>query len=91
MDGDGVKDFEIYKADKTSGPEIPAANARALSELNLVDPEDPVNPNPEKGYMTAFKNDPACRRWIESRDYLYPIPQPQIDLTEGALAQNPEW
>lgn len=91
MDGDGVKDFEIYKTDKTSGPEIPAANARALSELNLVDPEDPVNPNPEKGYMTAYKNDAACRRWNESRDYLYPIPQPQIDLTEGALVQNPEW
>ena len=91
MDGDGVKDFEIYLSAKTSGPEIPAANARKLADLSLVDPEDPLNPDPQKGYMTAYRNDPACRRWNEDRDYLYPVPQPQIDLTGGALVQNPGW
>ena len=77
--------------DKTSGPEIPAANARKLSDLWLVDPDDPLDQAPQKGYMTAYRNDPACRRWDESRDYLYPVPQPQIDLTGGALVQNPGW
>ena len=91
MDGDGVKDFELYVTDKTSGPEIPAANARKLSDLWLVDPDDPLDQAPQKGYMTAYRNDPACRRWDESRDYLYPVPQPQIDLTGGALVQNPGW
>ena len=91
MDGDGVKDFEIYTESKTSGPEIPAANARKISELSLVDPDDPWNPDPQKGYMTAYRNDPACKQWKESRDYLYPVPQPQIDLTNNALTQNPGW
>lgn len=91
MDGDGVNDFEIYVSNKTSGPEIPAANARKLSDLNLVDPDDPNNTNPMKGYMTAYRNDAACQSWDEGKDYLYPIPQPQIDLTLGALTQNPGW
>ena len=91
MDGDGVKDFELYLNDKTSGPEIPAANARKIADLSLTDPDDPLNQSPEKGYMTAYRNDPACRRWDEDRDYLYPVPQAQIDLTGGALVQNPGW
>ena len=91
MDGDGVNDFEIYITNKTSGSEIPAANAKKLSDLNLVDPAEPTNLNPTKGYMTAYRNDPACASWDENRDYLYPVPQPQIDLTNGALTQNPGW
>ena len=91
MDGDGVKDFEIYLENKTSGPEIPATNARKIADLSLVDPDDPWNPNPQKGYMTAYRNDPACKQWKETRDYLYPIPQAQIDLTNESLTQNPGW
>jgi hypothetical protein len=91
MDGDGVNDFEIYVSNKTSGPEIPASNARKISDLNLVDPADPENLNPMKGYMTAYRNYTACQSWDEAKDYLYPIPQPQIDLTLGALTQNPGW
>ena len=91
MDGDGVKDFEIYLENKTSGPEIPATNARKIADLSLVDPDDPWDPNPQKGYMTAYRNDPACKQWKETRDYLYPIPQAQIDLTNEALTQNPGW
>jgi len=91
MDGDGVNDFEIYETQKTSGAEIPAANAKKISDLNLVDPSDPTNANPGKGYMTGYRNDPACATWNEDKDYLYPIPQPQIDLTNGILTQNPGW
>lgn len=91
MDGDGVNDFEIYETSKTSGPEISAANAVKLSTLNLVDPDDPDSINPSKGYMTGYKDDPSFASWDENRDYLYPIPLPQITLTAGALTQNPGW
>jgi len=91
MDGDGVKDFEIYVSSKTSGPEIAAENAKKITELKLTDPDDPANPNPTKGYMTGYKNDSAFVNWREDRDYLYPIPLPQLTLTEGKLTQNPNW
>lgn len=31
------------------------------------------------------------RRWSETKDYLYPIPQDQITLYGGKLTQNPNW
>lgn len=31
------------------------------------------------------------RSWTENKDYLYPIPQDQITLYGGKLAQNPNW
>jgi len=91
MDGDGVKDFEIYQTQKTSGSEIPASNAKKISDLNLVDPDDPTNPSPMKGYMTGCLDATAYSSWDEEKDYLYPVPQAQIDLTQGALTQNPGW
>ena len=91
MDGDGVNDFEIYETSKTSGPEIAPANAVKLSSLNLTDPENPEAVNPSKGYMTGYKNDSSFASWDEDRDYLYPIPLPQITLTGGILSQNPGW
>ena len=91
MDGDGVNDFEIYRT-KASGK---VKNARSLSSIldskPLVDPDDPTDPNPSKGYMTAKHNVNYNRFWKEDRDYLWPIPQRQINLTEGALEQNPNW
>jgi len=91
MDGDGINDFEIYETNPTSGTGIPVTNTRKISDLNLVDPENPAEANPGKGYMTAYKADSACATWNEEKDYLYPIPQAQIDLTGGALEQNPGW
>lgn len=91
MDGDGIKDFEIYATNPTSGTGIPVTNTKKISDLNLVDPENPAEANPGKGYMTAYKADSACATWNEEKDYLYPIPQAQIDLTGGALEQNPGW
>ena len=87
MDGDGVNDFEIYETSKTST----LANSVKISDLNLTDPDDPFNASPSKGYMTGYKNDASFAKWDEDRDYLYPVPLPQITLTRGALTQNPGW
>ena len=33
----------------------------------------------------------VSRTWNEDRDYLYPIPTDDRNLTGGALTQNPGW
>ena len=33
----------------------------------------------------------VSRSWNENRDYLYPIPTDDRNLTGGALTQNPGW
>lgn len=95
MDGDGTNDFEIYVDQKTSGAEI--KHAVKMSTLKLTDPDDPFSIAPTKGYITGYKNVAYYDLWNESRDYLYPVPQPQINLTidpatgESTLTQNPGW
>lgn len=87
MDGDGVDDLELY----VSSPSNTTKVAVKLSTLKLTDPDDPFNASPSKGYITAYKNVGYYTKWAENRDYLYPVPQPQINLTQGALTQNPNW
>lgn len=42
-----------------------------------------------KGYIITNKNTPG--QWNETRDYLYPIPNEDIQLTSGTIVQNPGW
>ncbi len=93
MDGDGAVDFEIYETNLTPG--IP--KGVKISDLNLTDPSDPLASAPTKGYVTGYKNRGYYTKWNESRDYLYPVPQPQINLVgqnaagEDIYTQNPNW
>lgn len=87
MDGDGVADFELYVTTASNT----VKTAVKLSSLQLTDPDNPFSTAPTKGYVTAYKNKKYCDKWNEERDYLYPVPQPQINLTQGALTQNPNW
>lgn len=87
MDGDGIDDLELYESNSSNTTKVSVK----LSSLILTDPDDPFNANPNKGYITACKNMGYHKKWQENRDYLYPVPQPQINLTQGALTQNPNW
>ena len=89
MDGDGVVDFELYVDQPVGGPSI--KKSVKLSTLALIDPENPSEASPTKGYVTGFKDVKYCNKWNEKRDYLYPIPLKQITLTNGSLKQNPNW
>ena len=93
MDGDGVNDFEIYKTDAKASGKV--KTAKSLKEIcdgkSIIDPDDPNNANPLKGYITGYADRGYHTKWQEDRDYLWPVPQPQINLTMGALSQNPNW
>ena len=87
MDGDGANDFELYR-DKQ---EDMTCTGCKISDLKLYNPsaEKGQETTSECGYITAFRDDYFTFR--EDRDYLSPISEHQIALTEGALEQNPNW
>lgn len=93
MDGDGTADFEIYKnGTKPSGKVKTAKSLKEIAEGKaIIDPDDPSNPDPQKGYITGYPDSRFYTKWSEDRDYLWPVPQSQINLTQGALSQNPNW
>ena len=81
IDGNGTKDIEIYTDAKTDAT---AEIARKLgSDVFLSDSQN------NKGFISLHHN--TLRNWNEDKDYLYPIPTDERDLTDGALTQNPGW
>ena len=78
LDGNGTDDFEVYASAATSK----AAVAKKLGS-------DVILKDGESG-MVLLHGD-VSRSWNENRDYLYPIPTDDRNLTGGALTQNPGW
>ncbi len=78
LDGNGTIDLEIY-ADAAS------SSAAVKSKLG----KDIILSEGDHG-MVVLHGDIA-RNWNEDRDYLYPIPSDERNLTGGALTQNPGW
>ena len=78
LDGNGTDDFEVYSASATSK----AAVAKKLgSDVILKD----------GGSGMILLHGDVSRSWNENRDYLFPIPTDDRNLTGGALTQNPGW
>jgi hypothetical protein len=91
VDGDGKADFNIATA---SNPGTPNAGItlKIGENLTLVEPSAGGSTyNGESGFLTVHRQDVMQRKWIEERDYLYPIPTKERVLTNGALKQNPGW
>jgi hypothetical protein len=78
LDNSGTDDFEIYSASATSKA---AVTKKLGSDIILKD---------GNSGMVLLHSDVA-RSWDEGKDYLYPIPTDERNLTEGALTQNPGW
>ena len=78
LDGNGTDDFEVYSGSATS-------KAAVTKKLGT----DVVLKDGASG-MILLHGDVA-RTWNEDRDYLYPIPTDDRNLTGGALTQNPGW
>ena len=78
LDGNGTADFEVYAASATSGA---AVTKKLGSDVILKDGD---------AGMILLHSD-VSRTWNEDRDYLYPIPTDDRNLTGGALTQNPGW
>lgn len=79
FDGDGQDDFCIYEGNVEPDSKIPAK--ASISSLNLTD----------RSSGNIVRHTTYERVWREDRDYLYPIPTDDIELTNGAIKQNPNW
>ena len=78
VDGNGTNDIEIYTDSNSNS----AATAKKLNdEIFLKDGDS--------GLVWLHKT--IVRNWDENKDYLYPIPTDERNLTHGKLAQNPGW
>lgn len=79
FDGDGQDDFCVYEGNVEPDSKIPAK--ASISSLNLTDISS----------GNIVRHTTYEREWREDRDYLYPIPTDDIELTNGAIKQNPNW
>ena len=78
VDGNGTNDIEIY-SDSATQDAAPTQKIGDVIDLS----------NGTSGAIWLFKS--VLRGWDEERDYLYPIPKDERNLTHGALTQNPGW
>ena len=78
VDANGTKDLEIYSTASTGG----ADTAKKLDDEIYLS-------GGTSGLVWLHKG--TLRSWDENRDYLYPIPKNERNLTGGALSQNPGW
>ncbi|MCQ2136323.1 MAG: RagB/SusD family nutrient uptake outer membrane protein, partial [Bacteroidales bacterium] len=83
IDHDGVLDLCVYQGTKPSvSKDIPASNVIEIGALFTLTGSN-------KGNLTYYANEDYV--WNETRDYLYPIPADQREVTDGSLSQNPGW
>lgn len=81
LDGDGKKDFAIYKDRpiRVSG----VTPLKIGTDIYLTDLQA------GKGNVIGIYG--TTHAFNEDRDYLFPLPTDDIKLTNGALVQNPNW
>ena len=80
LNSDGLIDLILYTGDE------PKTEALAKYKLGST---DFILSDGESGLVNPYKGI-QCK-WNEDRDYLYPIPTNERNLTGGALTQNPGW
>ena len=81
LNADGMPDILLYTGDSAPASTAPAKYKVGSSDFILS--------NGESGNVNPYK-ELSCK-WDEGRDYLYPIPTDERNLTGGALTQNPGW
>ena len=81
LNSDGVPDILLYEGSERPSSTIPAIY-KIGSEDFILSSGTSGNVNPYKGL--------SCK-WNDDRDYLYPIPTDERNLTHGVLTQNPGW
>jgi hypothetical protein len=79
MDGNGTIDFCVYTKRRNPSP--------GVTPLKIG--EEIILSEGDKGYIVAYGQ--LTRSFNEDRDYLYPIPTNDRNLTGGVLTQNPGW
>ena len=81
LDGDGKMDVCLYQGTKPSTTAPDANIIEVAGNWSLT--------NGTSGNLTYYKAE--TYKWDEGKDYLWPIPEDQRQITNGALSQNPGW
>jgi hypothetical protein len=81
LNSDGVPDILLYEGEEKPSSTIPA--------IYKIGSEDFILSNRTSGNVNPYKG-LSCK-WNDDRDYLYPIPTDERNLTHGVLTQNPGW
>lgn len=79
LDNNGTIDLCLYQGTK------PSSTASVFLEAG----KDIILSEGSKGYIVVHGN--INRVFREDRDYLYPIPSEEINLSNNILTQNPNW
>lgn len=88
LDGDGKADVYFGK----SGEKLPDSSEASYIITFSDNPSDKCDirlTNGTSGYIKPYTD--GYQQWNEARDYYYPIPTDDRQLTNGALVQNPGW
>jgi len=88
LDGDGKADVYFGKP----GESLPETSEASYIITFSDDPADKCDirlTNGTSGYIKPYTD--GYQQWNEKRDYFYPIPTDDRQLTKGALVQNPGW
>lgn len=80
VDQNGTDDLEIYDGDSPTSKKVSVAK-KLGKDIFLT--------GNNSGFILLHGN--TARSWDENKDYLYPIPTDDRNLTGGALTQNPGW
>ena len=81
LNADGTPDVTFYK--ETAPADAAALKYKLGVEITLSEGD--------KGCLEFHKNTRPGWTWNEEKDYYYPIPVGDRNLTGGALTQNPGW
>ena len=83
LDNDGKIDLCVYQGTK------PATTAPASNVIEVGAASNYTLTEGTKGNLTYYATENYV--WDEGKDYLWPIPEDQRQITNGALSQNPGW
>ena len=81
LNADGTPDVTFYN--ETAPADAAALKYKLGVEITLSEGD--------KGCLEFHKNTRPGWTWNEEKDYYYPIPVGDRNLTGGALTQNPGW
>lgn len=80
VDQNGTDDLEIFSGESATSKTVSVAKKLG---------KDIFLRGGDSGFILLHGN--TARSWNEDKDYLYPIPTDDRNLTGGALTQNPGW
>ena len=80
VDQNGTEDLEIFSGESATSKTVSVAKKLG---------KDIILQGGGSGLILLHGN--TARNWDEAKDYLYPIPTDDRNLTGGALTQNPGW